>query len=134
MPPDPAVGEIVQFLFADAVDPLVAVHPQETVVVLQDLKRHVAVQPVPGGDGAEPAVLEADQAAAVGADPQGAVVVGMDRPDGVLRGSLALGWKVVILPLAEAVQVAVVGPHPDGALAVLGDGVDEIVAPGRCAG
>ena len=67
---DAAVGEIVQFLLADAVDPLVAVHPQEAVVVLQDLEGHVVVQPVPGADGAELAVLEADQAAAVGADPE----------------------------------------------------------------
>ena len=111
-----AVGEIIQFAQADAKDAAIAAHPQISAVILrigQNLERAVVKEAVPDGDGDEPAIFEAAQAAAVRADPEAPRAV-CEKRQHLIAGQPVFGCpggEVLCFSL-EAADAAVDGANP----------------------
>src|SRR5262249_59936068 len=82
---DFAVSEIVQLLFAYAIDAAIASHPKPARRVFENLKNAITKQHVFHLIVGEPPILETPQPAIIGADLQYAVVVMIKRPHRTTR-------------------------------------------------
>src|SRR5262249_11319966 len=85
-----AFGEIVQLVTADARDAAVRSHPEIAVVVFENLKDAVVMETLAPRVARQPIAGEAIQTAVVGADPDHAVGVLMDRADPAADEPVAL--------------------------------------------
>jgi hypothetical protein len=86
-----AVGDLIQLSQAGPPDAGVAVHPEVRVIVFENLKDLVVVETLTHRDGGEPPVLEAAEAAAVGADPQGPGSILVEHLHVIRRQAIACG-------------------------------------------
>ncbi len=90
-----AVGDLVQLFQAGPPDTGVAVHPEVRVIVFENLKDVVVVEPLARRDGGELPVLEAAQAAAVRANPQRPGSILVERLDVIRRQAIAVDHDVI---------------------------------------
>ncbi len=114
--------EGIEILAAHPEQPLVARHPQRACVVLEDREHGVVVEPLAGGQGADP-VLEAAQAAAERPHPERAVGVPVQRQDHVVAQAVLGGVRAdpAILHVAQAPRA----PHPGPPVPVRRHHVDQ---------
>src|SRR5262249_54287288 len=121
-----SVRALLQLREADLEDAAVRVEPEGSEAVLDDVEGAVVGQTVGRGDRPEPPVLEADEAAGFGAEPDVAPVVFEDRLDVVAREAFTRREVDELLSLAAADSTAV-APDPKSSAAVLEDGRDGVV-------
>src|SRR5262249_47286927 len=122
---DAAFGEIVELLAADAIDALVAAHPEVAGIVREDLKDPVAEQTIAHIVVCAASIFETVQAAVIGADPERPVVVLVKRADTVARQ--AIGLRVRRELTIRQMNQSPVGAEPEGPGAIFEDRVGFIV-------
>ncbi|MCG3162716.1 MAG: hypothetical protein JMDDDDMK_04034 [Acidobacteria bacterium] len=88
-----AFGKFVELTAADALDALIAAHPEIAAPVFEDREDVVAEHPFLRREAGEEAIFEPVQTAVVSPDPQRAVVIFVNRPDAVARQPITLGVK-----------------------------------------
>ncbi|MCG3159368.1 MAG: hypothetical protein JMDDDDMK_00354 [Acidobacteria bacterium] len=116
---NPAVGEIVELPAAHAIDAQVATHPEIATRVFQDLEHSIVEQAVVNRDVGDPAVFDPAQTAVIRANPNGARLVFVKRPDTIALQTFTLrpGSELA----ASDPRDAAVGSDPEPALPVFKD-------------
>src|SRR5262249_25949062 len=103
---DLPIEEIIELLFADAVDAQVAAHPEISPIVFQDLKDPVVEKPLSGRAGFDSAVFQPAQPTIVGPNPNHARRVFIDHSHAIADQPLVNGESGE-LPIADAGQAAI---------------------------